>query len=260
MADDGSLEKVAGNTLGKVIDLAKDSPEMQEAGRSVARSVRTVATVVEIALLPVAAVTYGYSKARTYFQDRFAADIEEATKEVPPEEIVEPSPSVAAPALQALAFSHEEPDLKSMYLNLLRNAMDGRTEGSVHPAFVEVIRQLSPEEARLFNQLPDTRTAIVALRRKTTGGFDEVRKHILPLARNGQPAAAPEFPAMLDNWERLGLVSVDYTTRLVDEQQYEWVEARPEYIEMTSRGDDVDVVKGMLELSAFGRSFKQTVS
>jgi len=54
---------------------------------------------------------------------------------IPPEHVVEPKASIAGPALQALAFSHEEPDLREMYLNLLRASMDARTAKVAHPAF-----------------------------------------------------------------------------------------------------------------------------
>ena len=259
MSDDGPSNKIISG-VKTVFELASETPELAEAGRTLARSALTISKAVENALLPIAAVNYGFDKARKYFEERFPKDMEEVTKEIPPEEVVEPKASVAAPALQGLAFSHEEPDLKSMYLNLLRTAMDGRKKESAHPAFSEVIRQLGAEEARIFNTLSGSRVPIVNLRQREDEGFNATRRDIISLMRDGEPVPLSQLAPMIDNWQRLGLVSISYRYALVGDERYAWVEARPEYVELQAGGKEIEVEKGMLELSSFGWSFKEAVS
>ncbi|MFL5495446.1 MAG: Abi-alpha family protein, partial [Gemmatimonadales bacterium] len=60
------------------------------------------------------------------------------------------SPLSPARLSKGLAFSHDEPELKDLYLALLASSMDARTAVMAHPAFSEGVRQLTSEEARLL--------------------------------------------------------------------------------------------------------------
>ena len=263
MPPDSNNVPAAIGIAGKVIDLASDSPELREAGRTAAKSTLTVARAVNNILLPIAAVNFAFDKASEYFRNKFRQDLEEAAADIPSEAIVEPSPSVAAPALHGLAFSHEEPDLKSMYLNLLRTAMDGRGLRSAHPAYAEVIRQLAAHEAGMFNRIVEARPKlpIVTLMGGSGGEIRAVRNNILDLidGSTGKPVERPFAQSMIDNWLRLGLISITYDLSLVASDAYDWVQQRPEYIELDSQHNTVEVRKGILELSAFGKSFAEAV-
>ena len=76
--------------------------------------------------------------------------LEEKLKNVPEEKIVEPEPYVAVPAIQQLSYSIDNPDLREMYANLLAASMNADTKWNVHPSFVDIIRQLTPDEAKLL--------------------------------------------------------------------------------------------------------------
>jgi hypothetical protein len=55
--------------------------------------------------------------------------------------------------LEAIRLVGNEPELRDMFANLLASSMDSSTAASAHPAFVEIIRQMVPEEAKLFEHL-----------------------------------------------------------------------------------------------------------
>jgi hypothetical protein len=69
------------------------------------------------------------------------------------EKIVSPEPYVAVPALQAISYSMDNAELRNLYANLLAKSMNIDTKETVHPSFVETIKQLSPEDAILFKYL-----------------------------------------------------------------------------------------------------------
>jgi hypothetical protein len=50
-----------------------------------------------------------------------------------------------------LSYTFEEPSLKDLYLNLLATASDDRRADQAHPAFAEIIKQLTPDETKLLN-------------------------------------------------------------------------------------------------------------
>lgn len=136
--------------VGEIIKAAGDNPNVKEAGQNLGQTALTITRTINNALLPLAAVNFAFDKARIYFAEKFQQDILQKASAIPPEQIIEPKASIAGPALQGLAFTHEEANLKDMYLSLLATAMDGRVASEAHPAFVEIIKQLNSEEANLI--------------------------------------------------------------------------------------------------------------
>jgi hypothetical protein len=259
------LAKGSISAVGEVIKVAGDNPDVRAGGRELGKAFLTITKTINLALLPLAAVNFGFDKAREYFRKDFQDELAEKLRDVPEESIVAPKPSIAGPALQGLAFSHEEPDLKELYLSLLASAMDGRTSQEAHPAFVEVIRQLTAEEARYLRTVltaPNTwPIAEFRLNLAEQHGFLTLCRHVMKLDKVGTvtPVENPRLPAFVDNWIRLGLVDVDYGKRLVGHAAYEWVDSRPELsrlkAERESEGNTITFEKGVLDRTAFGLQF-----
>ena len=253
--------------LGEVIKAAGDSPNVKAAGNELGKAALTLTKTINNALLPLAAVNFAFEKARQYFSKRFAQDLEEKASTIPADLIVEPKASIAGPALQGLAFSHGEPNLKEMYLSLLASAMDGRSSEKVHPAFVEIIRQLNSEEARLLRGILRSRSGIPIAETRLqlkNQGFRVLHRNLLNLRQesSGEPAEDPQLSAMVDNWVRLGLVTVDFTKQVADEKAYDWVESRPEFKRQQSKETEEQKVAfspGVIECTSLGQQFASVV-
>ena len=256
--------------VSEIIKAAGDNPNVKEAAGNLGQSAVTLTKTINNALLPLAAINFAFDKARAYFNGKFQQDLSEKASRIPSEAMVEPKASIAGPTLQGLAFTHEEPGLKDMYLNLLAAAMDGRISITAHPAFVEIIKQLDAEDADLMRGALSTPAAIpiAQLRITTVGvqGYQIAATHLLNL--RGGPLQTtsienPRLPAMIDNWSRLGLVEVDYNQHLTDEASYEWVEQRPEVIRLRQERETETVKvthqKGILTRTQLGLRFASAV-
>lgn len=79
--------------------------------------------------------------------------LEEKLKDVPPERIEPPEAYIAVPALQYLSYCMDNHELRDMYANLLAKSMDSIVKNGVHPGFVEIIKQLCPDEAKLLRYI-----------------------------------------------------------------------------------------------------------
>lgn len=271
MTIDDSIKTVTSGValVGEIIKAAGDSPNVKEAGQNLGQSALTITKTINNALLPLAAVNFAFDKARVYFAEKFQQDISRKASTIPPEQIIEPKASIAGPALQGLAFTHEEANLKDMYLSLLATAMDGRVASEAHPAFVEIIKQLDSEEADLIrgvlqSQIP---IAIVEVRVTSVGteGWSTLATHLLNLtdSKTSSPVENPKTPAMVDNWLRLGLVDVDYAKHLNAADSYAWVENRPE-IARFRQGHESETRKlsfanGIIVRTALGVQFAKAV-
>src|SRR5512141_2364232 len=198
--------------VGEIIKAAGDNPQVKEAGANLGQTALTITKAINNALLPLASVNFAFYKARKYLSEKFESDLSVKAAAIPAECLVGHKASIAGPALQGLAFTHEEPNLMEMYLSLLATAMDGRHAPDVHPAFVEIIKQLNSDEARLLPAiLPSVSGIPVAEIRKNNTckpGWTVLETHILNLKSKSSdvPVEDPRLAAMVDNWVRLGLV------------------------------------------------------
>lgn len=267
MSNDDPI-KSAQNSISLVAEVMKaagDNPQVKEAAGNLGQTAVTLTKTINNVLVPLAAINFAFDKARAYFSGRFQQDIAVRAQTIPPEHVVEPKASIAGPTLQGLAFTHEEPNLKEMYLNLLKTSMDGRVASLVHPAFVEIIKQLDSEDARLVRGALQSSSAIpiIQIHRKLKdgSGYNLLVQHLLNLTNSatGAPIEDPQLPAMVDNWIRLGLVEVAYDRHLVDAAHYSWAEQRPEFIRLSQEPQPdeakVEYQKGIMQRTELGKRF-----
>lgn len=104
---------------------------------------------------------------------------EERLKMIPTENIVPPKANVVVPVLQNASLT-EEQDLLEMYATVLANSMDKFTKEGIHPGFVEIIKQLSSDEAKILRYMHlRTTLPIITLRFEDEkgAGFDVIKNY-----------------------------------------------------------------------------------
>lgn len=257
------------NVVAALIKAAGDNEHARAAGSNLGKAAVTVTAFINNALLPIAAINFSMKKARDYFEGQFGEDMKGRIDQLPNEAIVEPKASIAGPALQGLAFSFEEPSLKELYLNLLASAMDGRTPELAHPAFVEVLKQLTSREADLLRMFCGTRQAVAIVKYQATdihtSKYSELQRHTMDWHDDkGNRAEMPSAQVFIDNWIRLGLVTVDYMSYLTEENLYAYATERPEYarhVEAYAHRPErkIDVARGSIRSTDFGYEFGEAV-
>ncbi|TFC87184.1 DUF4393 domain-containing protein [Cryobacterium sp. TmT2-59] len=221
-------------------------------------------------LLPLAAINFGIDKAKSYFETRFGDELDAKLAGVPSEYIVEPKASVAGPAIQGLAYSFAEDDLRVLYLNLLRTSMDGRNPDAAHPAFVEIIKQLTATEARLLSQLGrgnlmSESFGVVQLRSKMGeaegGGYTTIARHLMDVdsVMADEEISIEELTRAVENWVRLGLFTVDYGTFFADKDAYAWESTVPNLDllrkKLEGRNRTLALDHGLLTPTLLGKDF-----
>lgn len=137
----------------------------------------------------------------------------------------EPEPNVAVPAIMQISYSYDSEELREMYANLLATSMDSQEKSRVHPGFVGIIQQLTPDEAKLLASLPrdlESLSPVVDLRKKTDGadGFVGIFRNFNTLGDG--VCEYPELsPSYLENLARLKLVEIPDDMHLTDDSRYE---------------------------------------
>lgn len=78
------------------------------------------------------------------------------TAKIHPDNIQEPKLSIIGPTLEASQYYIEEEELRSLFSKLLASSMDKSKNKILHPSFVEIIKQLSPEDALFLKEFKNS--------------------------------------------------------------------------------------------------------
>jgi hypothetical protein len=253
------------DTSATLQKLAEDSPTMHAAAEIYARRVALKQSLLLKLYEPLGRFI-GLS--HDYFKTDFHEDMAKKLADIPEGHLVSPSPQVAIPAMEGLRYAIDEPDLKDMYLNLLATATDDRSQESAHPSFPQVIKEISPAEARILLDVlrADVLPVVRLMLKSTDEGATTVATNLVEI-RHKETQEQVDLPmtrTWIDNWARLGLVEVDHRHHLVADERYTWVDDCAEYkrlVDNDPRGkDSVEVEKGILRTTDFGRRFLSAVS
>lgn len=150
--------------------------------------------------------------------------LEEKLKNIPPEQIEAPEAYIAVPALQNISYCMDNDELRDMYANLLANSMTSIVKNGVHPGFVDIIKQLSPDEAKILRYFA-TENVIptITLRYENNDGSGiSVVKNFSNVGELTQCENQYTVNKYFDNLNRLGLVeSSEVMSSLTDKTLYE---------------------------------------
>lgn len=145
----------------EIVDIAKEVIPIKEAYcdvlqpgmKQLGKTTETIGLVINALLLPVRKYVFNLNAK----QQQLEKDLVTRLAEIPPDNIVEQAPMhVVVPAIQAWSYSMDCDELRNLYANLLSNAMLVDKQSLVHPAFIEIIKQLNPIDAKMFVEIQQT--------------------------------------------------------------------------------------------------------
>ncbi|WP_195245092.1 Abi-alpha family protein [Clostridium celatum] len=248
-----TLLEAAGKTLETAPKLYDDL--FQPAAKQVGKTLELIPRSINAALSPA----WNWVIHREYNMAETEKLLSEKLKNVDPNKIVQPEPYVAVPALQAISYSMNNDVLRNLYANLIAKSMNIDTKDTVHPSFVEIIKQLSPLDAKLFDILcKNVSNPIIDLKRKEKNNSGSIA--LVNNICNINIATVESLSVSIDNLERLKLISIPYGTYYVDDDLYAPFydhEIYKQYKEMYGQTDsyELDITKKLIFITDMGKSF-----
>lgn len=236
---------------------------LQPAAKEVGKSLAVVAKTVNIALAPVKALVWGYEQIEEFITNR----VSEKLKNVPEENITTPPLQVAGPAVEALRYSGYDTNLRELYANLLANSMDKNTVHKAHPGFVEILKNLSGDEAIILQAFINTQRFPLIDINATVKDSPNYTVMIVNFSHFNKVVsiARPDLiPSYLDNLVRLGILEIPSGIYMVGENIYEPLEndeglnSIKETIEK-QMDKKVTFDRKQIRTTTFGRQFVQNV-
>lgn len=186
---------------------------------------------------------------------------------IDPQDIHEPEAHIGVPALMALSYSMDSEALQKMYANLLARAMTKGYEHTVHPGFVDIIKQLSPFDALLLQKLksnsvnPMLRIKIVS---DENGGFTTKLKYFISESLDYD---YHDVEVSVSNLNRLGLINAELDQFYTTESNYDdlinstllknWKNEIEQSRGLDQEYPKVEYDKKMLEVTPYGKTFTQ---
>lgn len=232
-------------------------PAIQEVGKGL----HTLSKTIHIALAPVSAMVWGFEK----IKEKVNNDLEVKLSDIPQENIITPNPRVAGPLIESLKYTAHEDDLREMYTNLLASSMNKNKNNDVHPSFVEIIKQLLPDEAKLIKEIfnsNDGTHGLLGINTSLEGEQGEVT-HLSKFCKFYDSELIEnqlKIPLYLENLERLKLIEIPNGSFLTDkEKHYKPLENHrlitQELEKLSAIGKKTEFKNEYLQLTKFGKSF-----
>ncbi|WP_156652686.1 DUF4393 domain-containing protein [Methylobacterium sp. Leaf86] len=168
----------------------------------------TVRTVRSLLIKPMTNVVWGVEKCGAWISEEVAKYL----KDVSPEKVVEPDARISLPALQALMYAGDDETIRDMFAQLLAGDMNSETKGLVHPSFVELIKQMTADEAKIIIFFSKNGDQIEFERRlvdRNTGDFIPFGSTYTFQSTSTGNDAPENLNVAISNLIRLGLIEKD---------------------------------------------------
>lgn len=235
-------------------DLAK--PGVKQAGRAL----ETVVGLGNTILWPIAWANERTRLALESNLEKYRIEMQG----VPDDKVVGVSPEIGVPLAEKLSYVTDD-RLSNLYVKLLATASNSDTLDNAHPSFVNIINNMSPDEA-LFLEYFVSRDAMPFVIAKAmipaTGTHSIISGAIVPDDALSKLAFPQNIGAYLSNLSGLGLLEVRDDQWLSDEAVYtplrekhkpeltELLKGNPKFAERT-----LDFAKGAVKCTSFGGKF-----
>jgi len=90
-----------------------------------------------------------------YSVKEFEKSLQQKYNDVPEDNRKEPDMSILGNSLEALRYNIDKDELRELFENIIISSMDSRTSAQCHPSYVDVIKQLSVNDAIILRSIKD---------------------------------------------------------------------------------------------------------
>lgn len=188
--------------------------------------------------------------------------------DIPPENIVEAPPEIAVPIAEKLVYVSNE-ELRNMYIELMAKACTSNLNDKAHPSFVNIINNLSPDEAIFLKALHQIGTIRISsihhFSMYKSESFVKYFKHEAEKKYLEELSFPQNIAAYIENFEGLGIVSVS----IDNSSELEMIKKIERYIQDThfdqktkrfNLSSYATRYKWTLKISPYGKLFLEAIS
>jgi hypothetical protein len=153
----------------------------------------------------------------------FKEELQTGLGKIKPGNLIQPPLYIVGPAIEASKYYIESTELRQLFINLLLSASDKTKQSIVHPSFIEIIKQMSPDDAQCFRYLSEFKSniGVCTLRLYEEGNNDFYRPIRYIFDFPGLDAENfVQYMTIANNLTRLGLIECSDDTTSDKEESY----------------------------------------
>ncbi|OME86941.1 hypothetical protein BK120_08435 [Paenibacillus sp. FSL A5-0031] len=171
-----------------------------------------------------------------------------------------PSPSeISVPIMEQLPYTNND-ELRSLFVRLLVKSATLRTVHMAHPSFINVIKNLSEDEAKILDNLScyknGTLFPLIQYKYINTDSYKIAYRHVAAI--DAFCLNFPKnFPLYFDNLSSLGIIQGGYDKIITDLDRYVKIDEAhgPRYTFTPDEGWEVSYDKGFYQITDYGTQF-----
>lgn len=251
-------DKVANQVIKEVA-----MPVVKPSVDNLSKSFEILTGTVLVALKPLQALVWGYNRIEALIQNKLPKKLET----VPPEDIQTPKPSIAVPTIEALRYTAEEEELHELFLNLLASSMNKNESSSALPCFVEIIKQLTSDEAKIMAFFKTEKSIpFIKVRahenESSIFGMNILSKYTC-IGKKISCSDLKIVNSYLDNLNRLGLIEINDQRNYKDKNEYndlkndKYIKQIEDLIRQRENYNFPKIEEGIINLTDLGKLFTE---
>lgn len=207
-----------------------------------------------------------YKRKKEY--ELFCDKVDDEFAKISPDNISNPPINIIGPTIEASKWYFYEKDIRVMFAKLIAKSFDNTQIPLIQPSFVEIIKQLTPLDAKILKSI------------YIEGNKSIIRGHLTKIHSDGQLETCKSTSNLylfddcrdinhinisLDNLIRLNLISLTYDEQFKNKNMYKNLEKAyndkfnfyflSEYPNFKSYGYEVSINYGRIVTTSFGFAF-----
>lgn len=190
----------------------------------------------------------------------FKEELQSKMELIPEDNLQEPKMNILGPSLEASKSYFEEDWYRQMFSKLIAASCDKSKNITIHPCFVEIVKQLSLIDASILKRfktndvLPICNIILV-----NKEGSNQLFANLI---YNSDHHLFYQIAASLENLQRLGLIQIKYDEWIIGDNYYSTFEQTPLFIGFKRQYElsnieypKVSIEKGLTRLTPLGKNF-----
>lgn len=182
--------------------------------------------------------------------------LEEKYNKIPEQNKTMPRTCIIGPSLDVLKYNLDEEHIKEIFINILTNEMDTRKQSKVLPAYINIVNQLSKEDALFLKKLHSyliygNNLPIIRMKKDVKNdAYNFLDSFYNYDILNPKPELANKI--ILTNLERMGIIEITFLNNISSDKIYTSIinYALSYYNDNTLKYD-----KGIIQITEFGENF-----
>ena len=253
----------------EIVDLVKSTPNIlgelyqdlaQPSVRAIGNALGTVFEFSTAILLPLKLKN---EKLKMNFKKNLD-EYKEKLEKIPEDKRCEVHPQIGTPIIEKLTYTTND-EISDLFTTLLANASNIDMVNTAHPAFVNMIEKLSPDEARIikyFKNKTELQYCTFRANAKTGTGFNDIYKKVTLIPFEVDLQFLNNVSAYIANLESIGVLSDANGLFKINKNTYNQIRDKYNFKQLEDQlvpnmMQSVTIVEGYYDITEFGRLFIQ---